>query len=38
MNKPSEKAMRNFYKAVEPALLRIAKKVKQKESKHDKPQ
>lgn len=28
--KPSEEAMRNFYKAVEPALIRIARELKEK--------
>lgn len=34
MNKgPSEEAMRNFYRAVEPALIRIARELKRKETK-----
>lgn len=31
--KPSEEAMRDFYRAVEPALIRIAKELKRKETK-----
>lgn len=31
--KPSEEAMRNFYKAVEPALKRIALELRRKETK-----
>jgi hypothetical protein len=28
-NEPSNEAMINFYKAIEPALIRIAKEIKQ---------
>lgn len=31
--KPSEEAMRNFYKSVEPALIRIALELRRKETK-----